>query len=166
MAFNCNFYISTTMIPGGFTINDNSDGTDPNITARIITVQEADGRITNYDWPTIEGDHKTLNILSVDKCLMVGLVYTSTSPLPPPSEYSKEGLFVFTGNSWQFLDSLIEVPASDYTVTQDNVYVGSFLTVYEDVIRAERAALTGQQMAAQSALNRVRYYIVNKQNFF
>lgn len=169
MAFNANYTINSLIIPGGFVITDTSTGSDLNITDRRIYLYQASNELVggNYiDWPLAEGTIKTLNVLQVDLCLRIVLMFISSAPLPPPSEYTKEGLYNFTGNSWQFVDSLLEVPASDYTVTSDTNFVSNFNNVFGEIKRSERAAATGQQMAAQAALSRIQYMIVNQNNLF
>lgn len=166
MAFNADFQINSLVIPQSFTITDTSTGSDPSIVLRQIFIIEADGTQTGILWPLSEGNSKTLNILQVDKCLTIQLAYTSLNPQPPPSEYTKEGLYPFTGNSWLFVDSLSEVPASDYTVTADTNFVSNFLTVFADILRCERAAATGQQMSAQAALDRIQNMKTYQNMFF
>lgn len=166
MAFNCDFEINSLVIPQGFTITDTSTGSDVNITSRQIEIVQSDGQEQVINWPTSEGNSQTLNILQVDMCLIIRLVYTSSNPLPPPSEYTKEGLYNFTGNSWQFLDSLGGVYASDYQVTSDTNFGSNTAEVLRYIRNSDRAASTAQQMEAQAFLSRIQYLKVNQNNFF
>lgn len=166
MAFNADFQINSLVIPQGFTITDTSTGTDPNIVLRQIFIVQADGTQDGILWPLSEGNSKTLNILQVDKCLGITLAYTSSNPLPPPSEYTKEGLFNFLGNSLQFAASKWGVYASDYMATADTNFVNNLNLVFLNIRGSRLAGETGQQMWAQAALDRIQYLKTYQYNFF
>lgn len=169
MAFNAAFTVSSLIVPGGFTINDTSTGSDVNLTGRTISLLQADGTLlggSTINFPLSMGASITLNVLNVDLCLLILLTWQSSSPLPPPSAYSASGLFDFVGNSRVFEDQQIGAIQSNPNVLYDTIFYDSLGRLQTEIDCSIQAASTGQQAAAQAALSRIQYMIVNQNKFF
>lgn len=169
MAFNAAFTVSSLIVPGSFTINDTSTGSDPNLTGRTISLFQADGTLLTggtIDFPLSSGSSITLNVLGVDKCLLIVIAWASSSPLPSPSTYSASGLFLFIGNSKQFLDQQIGAIQSNPGVLQDTNFQDSLNLLHNEINNATQAASTGQQASAQRALSSIQNLIVYQNNYF
>lgn len=169
MSFVGAFTISSLIVPGGFTINDTSAGTDSNLTGRQIRLYQADGTLLTgsfIDWPLADGSSKTLNVLSVDYALLIVVAWVSSSPLPPPSAYSASGLFVFVGNSRQFEDQQIGALQSNPGIIQNTSFYNSLGVLQTEIDNAIQAGSTGQQSSAQRALSVIQNMIVNQNKLF
>lgn len=169
MSFIAAFTINSLITPGGFTIVDSSSGTDSNLTGRTISLIQADGSLlggSTINWPLSDGNSKTLNVLNVDYCLLILVVWSSSSPLPPPSTYSSSGLFNFVGNSRAFEDQQIGAIQSNPNIVQDTEFFTSLGILQTNIDCSIQAASTGQQSSAQAALNRIQNMIVNQSKFF
>lgn len=167
MAFNGAFTVTSLIIPGGFTINDTSTGTDSNLTGRTISLIQSNGSLLTggtINFPYSSGSSITLNVLPVDKCLLILVTWQSSSPLPPPSAYSASGLFNFPGNSYAFLDSIIGGIQSNPAILQDTNFENTLNSILDNIDCSIQAASTGQQTSAQAALDRIKTIIAN-QNF-
>lgn len=169
MAFNGAFTISSLIAPGGFTITDTSTGTDTNLTTRRIYLYQSDGTLLTGDfinWPLSAGTTMTLNVLTVDYCLNIVVMWVSSSPLPPPSAYSASGLFNFVGYSKQFEDQQIGAIQSNPGILRSDGFYTSLGALQTEIDNSIQAASTNQQASAQSALNRIQYMIINQTKFF
>lgn len=169
MAYNAAFTISSLIIPGSFVLNDTSTGSDPNITGRTIYLYQADGSLLTgapISFPLSSGNSITLNVLDVDYDLLIIMTVQSSSPLPPPSSYSYQGDFLFTGNTQQEINELIGGYAYNYTLVSDTYFYDNLSKLQTELDNAIQANATGQQSAAQAALNRAQYLITNKSMFF
>lgn len=165
MAYNCAFTIASLSVPGTIVLTDTSTGSDPNITGRSIELRLSDGSLLGgaaIDFPLSEGAIKNISI-GADYALNIVLIVTSSSPLPPPSTYTASGLYVFTGFSYQFYDSLIGSLAYKFTTVADTNFTESAFNVIALIKGAERAGETNQQLAAQNALDGIAYYMTNQQ---
>jgi len=168
MAFNAAFTVTSTIVPGSFTINDTSIGSDSNLTGRTISLYQADGSLltgATINFPLSAGSSITLS-LSVDACLQIVITWQSSSPLPPPSEYSASGLYLFRGFSMQFLDQQIGAIQSNPSILQDTGFYNSLGILQTEIDNAVQAASTGQQASSQAALSRIQYLITHQNNFF
>lgn len=168
MSFVAAFTISSLISPGSLVVNDSSVGSDSNLIDRKIYLYQASGAILTgdfIDWPLSNGASKTLS-LDIDYCLLIVVQWASSSPLPPPSEYSASGLFLFRGYSLQFLDQQIGAIQSNPSVLQDTNFYDSLGKLQTDIDCAVQAASTGQQSSAQAALSRIQYLITNQSKFF
>lgn len=169
MSFIGAFTITSLVVPGGFTINDTSTGTDSNLTGRQIRLYQADGSLLTGDyinWPLTDGSSKVLNVLNVDYCLLIVVAWISSSPLPPPSSYSASGLYNFVGNSRQFEDQQIGAIQSNPNILNDTNFYYYLGVLQTEIDNSIQAGSTGQQASAQSALNRIQNLIVNQAKFF
>lgn len=169
MAFNGAFIVSSLIVPGSFTINDTSTGSDSNLTGRTISLIKSDGTLlggTTINFPLSLGSSITLNVLNVDYCLLILVTWQSSSPLPPPSVYSASGLFNFVGNSRSFEDQQIGAIQSNPNILNDTEFYNSLGRLQTDIDCSIQAASTGQQASAQAALSRIQYMIVNQNKFF
>lgn len=168
MAFNAAFTVTSTIVPGNFTINDTSTGSDSNLTGRTISLYQADGSLltgTTINFPLSAGSSITLS-LSLDACLQIVITWQSSSPLPPPSEYSASGLYLFRGYSMQFVDQQIGAIQSNPSILQDANFYDSLGKLQTEIDNSVQAASTGQQASSQAALNRIQYLITHQNNFF
>lgn len=168
MAFNAAFTVTSLIVPGSFTINDTSTGSDSNLTGRTISLYQADGSLvggSTIDFPLSAGSSIALTI-SVDLCLLILVTWQSSSPLPSPSTYSASGTFLFRGFSLQFLDQQIGAIQSNPSILQDTIFYDSLGKLQTDIDCAIQAASTGQQASSQAALNRIQYLIDNQNKFF
>lgn len=169
MAFNGAFTVSSLIVPGGFTINDTSTGSDVNLTGRTISLFQSDGTLlggATINFPLSMGASITLNVLSIDLCLLILLTWQSSSPLPPPSSYSASGLFNFVGNSRAFEDQQIGAIQSNPSILNDAGFDKSLGALQTAIDCSIQAASTGQQASAQAALSRIQYMIVNQNKLF
>lgn len=167
MAFNGAISVASLISPGNIIITDSSTGSDPNLTGRTISLLQADGTLvggTTVSWPLSDGSTKEINI-TVDLCLLILVVWASSSPLPPPSTYSTSGLYLFRGFSLQFLDQQIGAIQSNPSVLNDTNFQDSLNLLHNEINNAVQAASTGQQSSAQRALSSIQNLIV-KQNFY
>ena len=169
MAFTGAFTVSSLIVPGGFTINDTSTGSDVNLTGRTISLFQADGTLlggATINFPLSMGASITLNVLSIDLCLLILLTWQSSSPLPPPSSYSASGLFNFVGNSRAFEDQQIGAIQSNPSILNDAGFDKSLGALQTAIDCSIQAASTGQQASAQAALSRIQNMIVNQNKLF
>lgn len=169
MAFNGAFVVNSLIVPGSFTIVDSSTGSDGNLTGRTISLIQADGTLLGgsaINFPLSSGSSITLNVLNVDYCLLILVVWSSSSPLPSPSTYSASGLFNFVGNSRAFEDQQIGAIQSNPSILQDTNFYNSLGRLQTDIDCSIQAASTGQQASAQASLSRIQYMIVNQSKFF
>lgn len=169
MSFNGGFSVSSLIVPGGFTINDTSTGSDSNLTGRTISLIQSDGTLlggTTIDFPLSSGSSITLNVLNIDYCLLILVTWQSSSPLPSPSTYSASGLFNFVGNSRAFEDQQIGAIQSNPNILNDTGFYDSLGKLQTDIDCSIQAASTGQQSSAQAALSRIQYMIINQNKFF
>lgn len=167
MAFNAAFTVTSLIVPGSFTINDASTGSDSNLTGRTISLFQADGTLVTgatINFPLSVGNSITLSI-SVDLDLLIVITWQSSSPLPPPSAYSASGLFLFRGFSLQFLDQQIGAIQSNPNILNDTNFQDSLNLLHNEINNAIQANSTGQQASAQRALSSIQNLIV-KQNFY
>jgi len=169
MAFNGIFTVSSLISPGSFVVNDTSTGSDGNLTGRTIALYQADGTLlggATINFPLSSGASITLNVLNVDRCLLIVVTWQSSSPLPPPSAYSASGLFNFVGNSRQFEDQQIGAIASNPIILNDTNFKSSLGELQTEIDNSIQAASTGQQASAQAALSRIQNMIVNQATLF
>lgn len=169
MSFNGNFTVASLIVPGSIVINDTSTGSDPSLTGRTISLIQADGTLlggSTIDFPLSAGSSITLNVLSVDLCLLILVTWQSSSPLPSPSTYSASGVFAFTGYSYQFLDQQIGAIQSNPSILNDTNFDSSLGRLQTALDCAIRAGDTNQQASSQAALNRVQFLIINQSKFF
>lgn len=169
MAFNAAFTVASLIVPGSFTIDDTSTGSDGNLTGRTISLYQADGSLlggSTINFPLSAGSSITLDVLDVDACLLIVITWQSSSPLPPPSEYSASGLFLFRGYSLQFLDQQIGAIQSNPGILQDTNFQDSLSLLHNEINNAIQAASTGQQASSQRALSSIQNLIVNQNNYF
>src|SRR5574342_1157682 len=102
------------------------------------------------------GNSITLNVLNVDMCLFIEMTVQSSSPLPPPSNYSYGDFFTFTGYTEQEINELIGAYAYNYVTIQDTYFYDNLSKLYTELDKANQAGSVGQQLAAQAALNRAQ----------
>lgn len=169
MSFVAAFTVSSLISPGSFVVNDTSTGSDGNLTGRTIALYQADGTLlggATINFPLSSGSSITLNVLNVDKCLLIVVTWQSSSPLPPPSAYSASGLFNFVGNSRQFEDQQIGAIQSNPNILKDVNFYNSLGILQTEIDCSIQAASMGQQASAQAALSRIQNMIVNQATLF
>lgn len=169
MAFNGSYSISSTSVPGSFTLTDTSTGSDSNLTTRHIFLYQADGTLLTgafINFPYSAGSSVTLNVLSIDYSLNITVLWLSSSPLAPPSTYSASALYTFIGNTRSFIDGIIAAIQSNTEILNDTQFYNSLGIVQTEVDNAVEAGSTGQQASAQAALSRALYLINNQSKFF
>lgn len=169
MSFVAAFTVSSLISPGSFVVNDTSTGSDGNLTGRTIALYQADGTLlggVTINFPLSSGSSITLNVLNVDRCLLIVVTWQSSSPLPPPSAYSASGLFNFVGNSRQFEDLQIGAIASNPSILNGTNFKSSLGELQTEIDNSIQAASTGQQASAQAALSRIQNMIINQATLF
>lgn len=169
MAYNAAISISSQIIPGSFILTDVSTGADPNITGRTIELIQADGSLLTgapIPFPLSAGNSITLNVLNVDYDLIIRMTVQSSNPLPPPSSYTAEGDYLFTGHTEQFIAEMQGAYAYNYILIEDTYFYDNLRRVYTELNNARFSNAQGQQASAQAALSRAQYLITNKAMFF
>lgn len=168
MAFSGDFSVSQGLDVQSFTINDTSTGSDPNLTGRTVSLFLISNQLLGgsvIPWPLSDGSSKLISgLLLRDYSLNIVVDWASSSPIPG-STYSKAHVATFIGNSNEFAYGLLQQIAANQSITNDNGFLMNLALINSDIQNAGRANFYSDQGSAQSALDRIYYFIVN-QNFF
>lgn len=169
MAFNGDFSVSQGLDVTSFSLQDVSTGSDPNLTGRTINLYKTDNSLLggiSINWPLSAGSIFAINgLLTRDYSLNILVTWQSSSPLPPPSSYSKNHIVTFIGNSNAFAYGLLQQIAANQSITSDNGFLYNLALVNSDIQNAGRANSYADQGNAQACLDRIYAYIIN-QNFY
>lgn len=170
MAFNGNYTVTQGTDLTGMQFQDTSSGSDSNITARTIYLYTISGALlvgAAIDWPLSASVPFTVTgIMAKDYSLSAVVVWTSSSPLAPPSTYTKTEIITFIGYTNQFIYSLIQQIAANNTILNDNDFQQNLIKIRNERINAIDATTYSDQFSAQSALDRAKFLIDNKTYFF
>lgn len=169
MAFNGNYTVTQGTDLTGMQFQDISSGSDSNITARTIYLYMTAGSLLAppIDWPLgATVPFVITGIMQKDYSLSAVVVWTSSSPLAPPSTYTKTEIITFIGYTNQFIYSLIQQIAANNTILNDNDFQQDLIKIRNERINAIDATTYSDQFSAQSALDRAKFLIDNKTYFF
>ena len=169
MAFNGSVVISQSSNIQQFIITDNSTGSDPNLTGRVISLFLADGSLlggSTISWPIGEGPIKTIDLLTRDYSISIKVDWASSSPLPPPSTYTITGLYTFVGNRNTFIYGIIQQLAALPSLANDTTFYEYLSKLQTLVDGAITAGSFDDQSNAQFQLDQAYYIIQNQANFF
>lgn len=172
MAFTQNFSIAQGVDVTSFTLTDTSTGSDPAIVSRHVFLTKADGTYlvpngttTSYiDFPLSQNN--TLNlvgILQVDYCLNIVVNWVDTNG---NTLYTKNGIYLFTGNSELFYYGLTQQQSANPNIVRDNYFYSNKLQLRVEIDSANQALNYSNQIAAQQCLDRAKYMITNQNDFF
>jgi len=170
MSFVQNFSITQSTDVTSFTITDTSTGSDSNITNRQIFLQKSDGTYlvptgtsTNYiPFPLTSSYILLSKILNVDYCLNITVNWLDING---NVLYTKNGLYLFTGNSELFYYTLTTQQAANPNKVDDVDWYSNKLQLRTEIDSANSAVNYSDQANAQAALNRA-YYMISNQNIF
>jgi hypothetical protein len=169
MAFNGNFLVTQGTDLTGFQIQDNSAGVDANITGRTIYLYTSSGAllVPAIDWPLSAAiPFVVTGIMQKDYAFSVLVTWTSSSPIAPPSTYTKTEIVTFVGYTNQFIYSLIQEIAANNKTLNDNSFQTNLSTLYNELNNAIKATSYSDQFSAQSALDRAKYLMDNSNYYF
>jgi len=168
--FNGDFSITQGSDLSGFQIQDISSGSDTNITDRSIALYQTNGQLLTgalIDWPiSAPVPFSVTGIMSKDYSFTVVVTWTSSSPLAPPSTYTKSLIVTFDGYTNQFIYSLIQEVAANNKTLNDNDFQNNLCTLYNEKHNAVQAAKYSDQFSAMAALDRAKYMMDNANYYF
>lgn len=173
MAFNGNFTASQSIDGLNLTITDTSTGSDANLTGRRVYLTLSDGSTlkpqgtpTDYiDWPIADGP-LVLAILNKDYSININVQWISSSPLPPPSEYSIFQLNTFKNNIMLFYYSLTQLQAQNQQLTNYVGYFDNKVKLLVFINDATNATVYNNQFLAQKSLDRAYELQTNANVYF
>jgi hypothetical protein len=170
MSFVANFSAAQSVNGSDIILTDTSTGSDSNLTGRAVSLFLVDGSLLGgsvVNWPLSSGSTLTISgILPRDYSVNIQVVWSSSSPLPPPSVYTVTGLATFAQNSEIAAYSLLQQIASNVGITRDNDYMYNLALVNSDILNALRSNTFNDQFSAQSALDRIYEKTVTNKNFY
>lgn len=168
MAFNSDFTIAVSSDVSAIILADSSTGSDPDLTGRTINLYKSDGTLLtgSIDWPIAESSI-TINPLFQDFALNIVVIWTSSSPLPPPSTYTKSYIYSFVGYGQQYANTLLEFLATNQQMVNDQGWYLNFMTLLLEIQNAQNAISIGANLGnAQAAITRYQKLITNKSFYF
>lgn len=169
MAFNGNFTATQTTDSSGFTLADTSTGADGNLTDRQVLIYKTDGTLLTgsaIDWPIANSSLILTGILPKDYSLTIVVSWISSSPLAPPSTYTKTSVNTFTGNTNDFIYGLVQQLAAKLSTTSDGNFIQNMFdlqTYLNNVVLAQKYNSQGN---AQENLDIAYGYILNQNIYF
>lgn len=169
MSFNASFTLTGITATNGFTLTDNSTGSDTGLTDRTISLLNSSGGLFNgstIDWP-IGQTSITLNVLPTDAAINVSVSWTSSSPLPSPSTYSFSQLQAFTQYGETFAYQLTQEATAQPTIINDNNFYYNKMRLRVELDSAVQAITEGSDIySAQGCINRYQQLINNSTLYF
>lgn len=170
MAFNGNYIVTQGTDLSGMQFQDTSSGSDTNITSRSIGLYQTNGQLLGgvlIDWPLSAAVPFVITgIMAKDYALTSVVIWTSSSPLPSPSTYTKSEIVTFIGYTNQFIYSLIQEIAANNTILNDNDFQQNLIKIRNEKINAIDSTTYSDQFSAMAALDRAQFLINNKTYFF
>lgn len=169
MSFNGDYAVTQGADLTGASFQDTSAGSDTNITARTIYLYTTAGAllVPPIDWPlSASVPFVVTGIMSKDYSLSAVVIWTSSSPLPSPSTYTKTEIVTFIGYTNQFIYSLIQEIAANNTILNDNDFQQNLAKIRNEKFNAIDSTTYSDQFSSQSALDRAQFLINNKTYFF
>lgn len=159
--------------PSTITLTDASTGSDPNITARTITVTKFDNTtiIENYNWPVdaIPGDTITLSdIFDQDYAVNITVVWSNSIDPDPDATYTVTQLYEFDFYAMDFLSQLAtEDQGRNPAIVNDTNFLFYKLQFYNYVIQARiSVGLMNDIFKAQYNLDKARDMRLNQVMYF
>lgn len=167
MSFNGNFAISVTSDPSVVVLTDSSTGSDGNLTGRTVTLYKTDNSVLyTTSWP-IGQSSITINPLDKDYALNVSVVWTSSSPLAPPSTYTKAIIYAFVGYGQQYSNTLLQFLTTNQQMVNDQSWYMNFLILILEIQNAQNAISVGANLGnAQAAILRYQLLLTNSNDAF
>lgn len=167
MSFNSNFSISVTSDPSQITLTDTSTGSDVNLTGRTISIFKTDNSLLYTGaWPTSQSSI-TINPLDKDYALNISVVWASSSPLPPPSTYTKAIIYPFVGYGQQYSNTLLQFLATNQQMVNDHSWYMNFTILLLEIQNAQNAINVGANLGnSQAAILRYQLLLNNANDFF
>ncbi len=173
MAFNGNFTASQSIDGLSLTIVDTSVGADANITTRRVYLNLSDGSTlkpqgtsTDYIVWAVGAGPLVLPLLTKDYSININVQWISSSPLPPPSEYSVFELKTFTNNIMLFYYSLTQLQAQNQQLTNYVGYFDNKVKLLVFINDATNATVYNNQFLAQKSLDRASELQTNANVYF
>lgn len=169
MSFNGNFTAVQTTDISGFTLTDTSTGSDGGLTDRQVFLYKVDGTLLTgspIDWPIANSTLVLSGILPIDYSLSIVVNWISSSPLAPPSTYTKTSINTFTGNTQNFINGLIQQIAAKQGITNDQGFLSNMNIMYTFLDNANLAQANNDQGNAQLNLTLAYGMIQNETLFF
>ena len=175
MAFNGNFTVTpNTSVISKFTLTDTSSGTDSNLTGRRVYLYKTDGTTivpsgtsTEYIVWAIANSTMEIDVLDKDYAISIVVIWVSSAPLSPPSEYTKTVITDFNAPySNTFWYGLIQQMAANSFVYADNNFATNLGKLVTDIDNSTQSVVYSDQYSAQAALDRVYNMIVNQSTYF
>lgn len=168
MSFNASFTIGVTTDVSAIVLVDNSTGSDTNLTDRTIFLYKTDNTllVAAIDWPISESSI-TINPLDKDYALNVFVSWTSSSPLAPPSTYTKSLIYAFVGYGQAYSNTLLQFLATNQQMVNDQSWYGNFLKLILEIQNAQNAISQGANLGnAQAAILRYQLLLNNANDYF
>lgn len=169
MSFAGNFQVTQGTDLTGADFQDNSAGSDTNITARTIYLYQTNGQllVPAIDWPLSAAvPFVVTGIMTKDYALTAVVIWTSSSPLPSPSTYTKSEIVTFVGFDNQFKYSLIQEMAANPTIVNDKDFQYNLMRLRNNILNAIDATTYSDQFSAQANLDQAKFLQDNKNYFF
>jgi hypothetical protein len=168
VSFNGNFTIGVTSVASQIVLTDVSAGSDPNLTDRTINLYKTDNSapVAAIDWP-IGQSSITISPLDKDYALNVSVVWTSSSPLAPPSTYTKSLIYAFVGYGQQYANTLLQFLATNQQMVSDQSWYFNFTILLLEIQNAQNAISVGANLGnAQAAILRYQLLLTNANDVF
>lgn len=168
MAFNGSFQISVTSDPSAIILVDNSTGSDGNLTSRTIFLYKTDNSllVAAITWPIAQSSI-TINPLDKDYALNVSVVWTSSSPLAPPSTYTKSLIYAFVGYGVQYSNTLLQFLNTNQQMVNDQSWYFNFAILLLEIQNAQNAISVGANIGnAQAAILRYQLLLTKANDYF
>lgn len=164
--FNASFIITKTADPSTFIITDNSSGSDPDLTGRVIYLYTANGSllVPAITWPIGQSSY-TFTGLEQDVALNVRVEWSSSNPLPDPSTYTYSELNYFVQFGEQFLYGLTQQQTANPSIVQDTTYYANKGIVRTEIDSAINAIDVGNDLAGSEYCIARYTAMMNAQNY-
>ena len=170
MAYNVDFECS--QVAGNvssFTLTDTSTGSDGNLVSRSVSIYQSNGQllVPVTDWPLADSTIDFNDVLPKDYSLNIQVIAVSSSPLAPPSAYTKELVVTFVGYINNFNYELVQqVAAGNPPLQVDSNFGNNFYSMFLYVDSATLATNYSDQNAAQQFITLAQYKITYENLFF
>jgi len=168
MAFNGSFTISVTSDPSAITLVDNSTGSDGGLTGRTIFLYKTDNSLLVAAIPwSIAQSSITINPLDKDYALNIVVNWISSSPLAPPSTYTKSIIYAFVGYGQAYSNTLLQFLATNQQMVNDHSWYMNFTILLLEIQNAQNAISVGANIGnAQAAILRYQLLLTNANDYF
>lgn len=161
--FNGNFSIGVTTLPSQIVLTDSSTGSDTNLTDRQILIYKTDGSllVPAIDWPIAQSSI-TISPLDKDYALNLVVNWVSSSPLAPPSTYTKALIYPFVGYGVQESNTLLQFLATNQQMVNDQSWYLNFTILLLEIQNAQNAINVGGNIGnSQAAILRYQLLLTN-----